>query len=60
MVDIVDEKLEIEDEYGSNIILDLSERYGNDFGMDLGEIVSWLQDNEWPANYNGLDLDEVR
>ena len=38
----------------------INREYGDDFRMDMEEVILWLQDNEWPANYNGLDLDEVR
>lgn len=67
VVDIVDNKLEIDTETSQRIGEELpdvyrhmNQEYGNDLRMDMEEVILWLQDNEWPANYNGFDLDEVR
>tara|TARA_R100001163_G_C5040496_1_gene178739 strand:+ start:877 stop:1296 length:420 start_codon:yes stop_codon:yes gene_type:complete len=60
VVDIVDNKLETMGEELPDVYRHMGEEYGNDFRMDMEEVILWLQDNEWPANYNGFDLDEVR
>ncbi len=60
VVDIIDEKLEIIGEEIPDVYQHINREYGDDFRMDMEEVILWLQDNEWPANYNGLDLDEVR
>jgi len=59
-VDIVDEKLEIDDDETPNVFRHIQETYGNDFRLDIEEVIMWLQDNRWPSNYNGIDLQELR
>ena len=59
-VSIVDEKLEIYGNEAPNVFRHIQETYGNAFRLDIEEVIMWLQDNRWPSNYNGIDLQELR
>ncbi len=56
-----DTLLDVEDLDGSTggLFGHIQRTYGNDFRLDIEEIFDWLRDNEWNADYNGIDLSEV-